>query len=535
MSSPQVELKKKSDEFYVKWRAYVGASSFDEFVEFAVSLSSFSAFLHGKGLSGLHQISHGLEQQVLALFEAESSHQIPPSTLGDLSSRIEGLRVRVANFIDSSNQPQVNQRRAHAEPALATEFNAVHHIWLVGSEPEPWRGLIAQLEYFGIHTHVFDWASVPTETSEPAIVLIDATDLALDDTCVKVQGLRARFSATDLIAHSLRSDFDNLKAALAAGCDFCFTLETPEAVIMAKIIEVCGRDEEPPYRVLVVEDSWTASKSIRRTLEQSGIESFAVTKPNEVLLGLRHFQPDLILMDMYMPGCTGVEATRVIRQHAEFLSTPVVYLSGDSDVALQVDALRLGGDHFLTKPFNPVILNAVVKSKIERYRTLRRSMLQDSLTGLLNHITSKERLVAAVKASEAGSEPLTVAMIDIDHFKSVNDNYGHPMGDQVIRSLAWLLKQRLRKTDLVGRYGGEEFIVILPGSNAEQGLEVLDRIRRDFAQIKYPYKETWFGTTFSAGLSQFPNSTSAETLIKDADDALFDAKRGGRNQLICRR
>lgn len=534
MSSPPAELKKKSDEFYVKWRAYVGASGFDEFVEFAVSLSSFSAFLHGKGLSGLHQISHGLEQQVLALFEDESSHQIPPGTLGDLSSRIEGLQVRVANFIDSSTSPPTEQRRAHSEPILAAESNDIHHMWLLGSSPEPWRDLITQLKYFGIHTHVFDWADVPTETTEPAIVLIDGADLALDGTCQKVQNLRARFSATDLIAHSLRSDFNNLKMALAAGCDFCFAQGTPDAVIMAKIIEVCGRDEEPPYRVLVVEDSWTASKSIRRTLEQSGIESFAVTKPSEVLLGLRHFQPDLILMDMYMPGCTGVEATRVIRQHAEFLSTPVVYLSGDSDVALQVDALRLGGDHFLTKPFNPVILNAVVKSKIERYRTLRRSMQHDSLTGLLNHLTSKERLQSAVKAAEAGNEPVTVAMIDIDHFKSVNDNYGHPMGDQVIRSLAWLLKQRMRKTDLVGRYGGEEFIVILPHSHAEQGLEVLDRIRRDFAQIKYPFKETWFNTTFSAGLSQFPSSASAETLIKDADDALFDAKRRGRNQLIWR-
>ena len=533
MLPPPAELKKKSDEFYVKWRAYVGASGFDEFVEFAVSLSSFSAFLHGKGLSGLHQISHGLEQQVLALFEDETSHQIPPGTLGELSNRIEGLRVRVANFADSSKH-SVAQRRAHFEPDVAAELHAIHHIWLLGSALEPWRDLAAQLEYFGIHTHVFDWASMPTVSPEPAIVLIDATDLALDDTCRKIQDLRARFSATDLIAHSLRSDFENLKTALAAGCDFCFTMETPQAVIMAKIIEICGRDEEPPYRVLVVEDSWTASKSIRRTLEQSGIEAFVVNKPTEVLLGLRHFQPDLILMDMYMPGCTGVEATRVIRQHAEFLSTPVVYLSGDSDVALQVDALRLGGDHFLTKPFNPVILNAVVKSKIERYRTLRRSMLQDSLTGLLNHLTSKERLVAAVRAAEAGSEPVTVAMVDIDHFKSVNDNYGHPMGDQVIRSLAWLLKQRLRKTDLVGRYGGEEFIVILPGSNAEQGFEVLDRIRRDFAQIKYPYKETWFSTTFSAGLSQFPSSLNADALIKDADDALFDAKRGGRNQLIWR-
>ncbi|MBK6294544.1 MAG: diguanylate cyclase [Rhodoferax sp.] len=534
MSCAPIELKKKSEEFYVKWRTYVGACGFDEFVEFAVSLSSFSAFLHSKGLSGLHQISHGLEQQVLSLFDDESSHHIPPGTLGDLSSRIEGLQARVANFIDSNSTPATEQRRASSEPVLPAESSFVHHMWLLGSTPEPWRDLITQLRYFGIHTHVFDWATLPTDTTEPAIVLIDGGDLALEETCHNARALRARFSATDLIVHNLRSDFNNLKVALAAGCDFCFAHGTPDAVVMAKIIEVCSRDEEPPYRVLVVEDSWTASKSIRRTLEQSGIESFAVTKPSEVLLGLRHFQPDLILMDMYMPDCTGVEATRVIRQHAEFLSTPVVYLSGDSDVALQVDALRLGGDHFLTKPFNPVILNAVVKSKIERYRTLRRSMQHDSLTGMLNHLTSKERLQTAVKAAEAGNETLTVAMIDIDHFKSVNDSYGHPVGDQVIRSLAWLLKQRLRKTDLVGRYGGEEFIVILPNSRAEQGLEVLDRIRRDFAEIRYPFRETWFNTTFSAGLSQFPISVNVETLIKDADDALFEAKRLGRNQLIWR-
>src|SRR5665647_2051783 len=117
-----------------------------------------------------------------------------------------------------------------------------------------------------------------------------------------------------------------------------------------------------------------------------------------------------------MPDCTGVEATRIIRQHAEFLSTPVVYLSGDGDMALQVDALRLGGDHFLTKPFNPVFLNAVVKSKIERYRTLRRSMLHDGLTGLLNHRTVKERLATAVNAANIKNGLLAVAMIDIDYF-----------------------------------------------------------------------------------------------------------------------
>jgi diguanylate cyclase (GGDEF)-like protein len=301
---------------------------------------------------------------------------------------------------------------------------------------------------------------------------------------------------------------------------------------MARIVKLCGSEEEAPYRVLVVEDSKTASMLIQRTLRESGVESLAISKPQEVLTALAKFQPDLVLMDMYMPGCTGVEVTRVIRQHEEFLSTPVVYLSADTSIALQVDALRLGGDHFLTKPFNPVILNAVVRSKIERYRILRRSMFLDSLTGLLNHTTSKQRVDAAVAVAVAEDTPLCVAMIDIDHFKKVNDTYGHPMGDQVIRSMAWLLKQRLRKTDAVGRYGGEEFLVILPQADAQRAGHLLDRIRIDFSQFRHPVNNSSFACTFSCGIVQLQPGMAAQAVIKRADEALYRAKHGGRNQIV---
>jgi diguanylate cyclase (GGDEF)-like protein len=237
-------------------------------------------------------------------------------------------------------------------------------------------------------------------------------------------------------------------------------------------------------------------------------------------------------MDMFMPGCTGVDAARVIRQHPEFLSIPIVYLSGDTNIPMQVEALRLGGDHFLTKPFNPVVLNAVVQSKIERYRTLRRAMLRDSLTGLFNHNTSKEKLATALRIAEAEQQPLSVAMIDIDHFKKVNDNYGHQVGDQVIRSMAWFLTQRLRRTDLVGRYGGEEFLLILPSTGADQTVEVLERIRHDFSLIKHPFNETWFNATFSCGVTQLQAGTSATDLIKQADEALYQAKHAGRNRIV---
>jgi diguanylate cyclase (GGDEF)-like protein len=227
-----------------------------------------------------------------------------------------------------------------------------------------------------------------------------------------------------------------------------------------------------------------------------------------------------------------VEVTRVLRQHPEFLSTPVVYLSGDTDVALQVDALRLGGDHFLTKPFNPVVLNAVIKSKIERYRALRKHMFCDSLTGLLNHTTCKQRLDALVAAAQRDGKGFCVAMVDIDHFKRVNDTWGHPAGDQVIRSMAWLLKQRLRSTDVVGRYGGEEFVVMLPGSALPEAHQLLDAIRQDFACIVHEADGQRFQCSFSAGVALWGPGESADTVLGRADAMLYQAKMGGRNRVV---
>ncbi|QNM97703.1 GGDEF domain-containing response regulator [Chitinimonas koreensis] len=391
---------------------------------------------------------------------------------------------------------------------------------------------MAQLGYFGIGVECWTPETVPADLDEPTTLLFDITGCSRDEWTSALQSLRLRSAASNLIGLAVDADFASLQAALAAGCDCCFPRGTPAAAVVAKILELNANEEEEPYRVLVVEDSLTATRLIQRTLQENGIESFAIAQPRDVLTALKRYQPDLILMDMYMPDCTGVEAARVIRQHAEFLSTPIVYLSGETDVALQIDALRLGGDHFLTKPFNPVILNAIVKSKIERYRALRRSMLHDSLTGLLNHTSSKQRLDAALNAAAAEHEPLAVAMIDIDHFKKVNDTYGHPMGDQIIRSLAWLLKQRLRKTDIVGRYGGEEFLVGLPGTGSAHAFQVLDRIRRDFARIKHPFNETWFNTTFSSGIASFPAVGNGEALVKEADEALYEAKRAGRDRVV---
>ena len=531
MSCSPIELSRKADEFLSKWQLCKDNPGIDGFVEFAVAVSSFTEFLDARGLPGLHQLARAVEQHVLSQFDRWNSDPIPPAApLDDLDARIIELSSRINAFL-AENSEENPERRLHEDSDFVVDLLPAKKIWLITPAPQAWQEVATQAGYFNIQVEVCGNQYDEKPTQDPTIVLVDALGLASTAFIVRVQALRERFPATAIVGVRLNGDFEAMKLALRVGCDFCMPVGAPQSAIMGRIVKLCGSEVEPPYRVLVVEDSKTASTLIQRTLKESGVESMAIAQPQEVLLALHKFQPDLILMDMYMPGCTGVEVTRVIRQYEEFLSTPVVYLSADTSIALQVDALRLGGDHFLTKPFNPVVLNAVVRSKIERYRMLRRSMYLDSLTGLFNHTSSKQRLDVAVNAALADNTPLCVAMLDIDHFKKVNDTHGHPVGDQVIRSVAWLLKQRLRKTDVVGRYGGEEFLVILPQADAQRARQLLDRIRIDFSQFRHPLAQGTFYCTVSCGIAQLQPGISAQELVKRADDALYQAKHRGRNQV----
>jgi len=524
------ELKKRGEALAASWHSFLAAPATDPLLEFAVAISSFTEFLNGKGLSGLHQMARSLEQQTLALLDGAGGPPAP-AALPELDLRVQELGQRVTDYVDAQHRPVV-ERRAQADVPAALDITPRHRLWLIGPAAPAGQELAQQLRHFGIDVEFHRADDLPATTDEPAIVLLDAEELTLQQASQQIQQLRQRFSASTLMAHRLPADFESLRSALGAGCDYCFDSATPPAAILARILELSSTQQEEPYRALVVEDSVAASTSIQRTLAMIDIETQVIARPQLVLEHLAQFQPDLILMDMAMPGCTGIEAARVIRQRPEFLSIPIVYLSGDANVPMQVEALRLGGDHFLTKPYNPVVLNAVVQSKIERYRILRRAMQRDGLTGLYNHSTVKEKLAAALQQAADAQQPLSVVMIDIDHFKDINDSYGHPMGDQVIRNLAWFVRQHLRHTDLIGRYGGEEFLVVLPSADARQAVALLDRIRRDFGQIKHPFNETWCRATVSVGITELHEGATAELLIKQADEALYAAKRAGRNRVV---
>jgi diguanylate cyclase (GGDEF)-like protein len=310
----------------------------------------------------------------------------------------------------------------------------------------------------------------------------------------------------------------------------------PNPIDVADLVDLLddliARLADEPYRVLVVEDSPMLADYFSATLARAGMQVRSTTDPYEVLSLIAEFQPELLLIDLYMPEVSGPELATVIRQQPAHVGMPIVFLSGETDRSAQLAAMRGGGDDFLTKPIMPEHLVAALTTRMDRARALRHQLNHDGLTGLLNHSTMAERLKTEIGRAFRCGTPLSVAMVDLDRFKQVNDTYGHVAGDRVLKNLARLLQQRLRRTDHIGRYGGEEFMLILVGADGEAGARVLDELRERFAQITHQYDGVSWNAQFSAGVAAFPEYNDVGGLVKAADAALYAAKRAGRNKVV---
>jgi diguanylate cyclase (GGDEF)-like protein len=323
--------------------------------------------------------------------------------------------------------------------------------------------------------------------------------------------------------------------AVRSGGAAYFTKPLDIAEFIDSLDALTTQETPEPYRILIVDDDPQLSEFYSWALQGAGMQTQHVGDPMHVMEPLINFRPDLILMDVYMPGCSGLELATAIRQQRDYVGIPIVFLSAETDVEKQLSAMSLGGDDFLTKPILPDHLISAVASRAHRSRSLRSFMMRDSLTGLLNHTATKEQIDVELARARRNGDAVCVAMLDIDRFKSVNDTYGHLAGDRVIKNLARLLQQRLRSTDVIGRYGGEEFAVLLSGANGEASLRVLNDIRLGFAALKQQAGSTEFSATLSCGIATFPQHDTAAQLTDAADKALYEAKNSGRNKVVLSR
>ncbi|MDO6441329.1 MULTISPECIES: diguanylate cyclase [unclassified Marinobacter] len=460
--------------------------------------------------------------QILRIMQAwPADRSLDDSTERQLQDAIDALARSTLRRTDQSNTEAPHQfRRTPVYIALANGEMA--------------NRLIRQLEFFGFRASAFDSADELIEACalhKPETILMDVNfGGSVNAGISTIEHLQERHDTP--IPIIFMSDEDGtiqtrLRASRCGGEEFFYPAVDPGQLI-EKIETYTHGNTVEPYRVLVLDDSRAQAKFMETVLKRAGMTAHIITDPMEIIDSLDMFSPEIIVLDMYMPGCTGMEIARVIRQQDRFHSVPIIYLSAEDDVTKQLHAMSLGGDDFLTKPIDPKHLIATLHNRGRRARSLLALMIRDSLTGLYNHTHTLYLLDQEIVRARQKNQSLCFAMIDIDYFKKVNDTFGHPIGDRVLRSLSMFLKQRLRKTDHIGRYGGEEFAIILPDTRPSDARNVLNEIRERFAELLQPAGDREFNVTFSCGVTAWDNEPS-QTLCERADRALYTSKEYGRN------
>ena len=413
----------------------------------------------------------------------------------------------------------------------------VRHIYLIGTDAAEAGSLAAQLGHFGYTLKAYSELAEAREAireTPPTALLMDMlfSSGRGESGAEALEELQASISCRfPVLFISAIDDLATRLLAVRVGGAGFFPKPADVPLLVDILDQLTGIRMPAPERILIVDDDRLAANLNAVYLRRRGMEVTVVTDPLTTIEVLSDVQPELVLLDMYMPTCTGMELAAVIRQIEAFVGLPIVFLSAETDRDKQLAAVGLGGDDFLVKPIKPEHLIAAVVSRTERYRKLRSVMMRDGLTGLFNHSTITDRLAQEVARARRQQTPLSVVMLDIDHFKRVNDTHGHPVGDRVIKSLARLLTQRLRVTDVVGRYGGEEFLVILPDTAPDQALPLVDKLREAFSKLIQHAGSLPFSATFSAGIAGFPAWHEAADLKEAADQALYQAKRGGRDRV----
>lgn len=328
-------------------------------------------------------------------------------------------------------------------------------------------------------------------------------------------------------------DFQSQLALVRAGVRHC--LIRPVSVDQLLRLVKPRMGQVPPFqgRVLMLDDQHQVMRYYQTLLEASGLKVQTESDPARVFWQIEHFDPDLLLLDINMPEATGPEVARVLRLHERFATLPILFLTADYDQAAQrSDLLNTGSDDLLYKGMDEAELVQQVTTRAERARQLHDRVNRDALSGLNNHGAVQRASKQAFARAQRQQSPSSLVVLDLDHFKAVNDHYGHDMGDQVIRTLSQLLLARFRNSDTVGRYGGEEFVILLPDTPTDRAKALTDAIRIDMSALTFTTPAGNFTVTFSAGISDARDHSSHLKQFKAADEALYEAKLAGRNQVM---
>ncbi len=465
---------------------------------------------------------------------------------GDAAGRIEDTLRGAAQpsdvqwaIIDAA-MDEVRQavRRDPASPELSIQTPAsLCRILVVDDDAEFLRGLSSMARRSLVDivpAHGADAAVEVSKREAPDAVLIDVA-VPGEDTFQLARTLRELDGLERLPIGFISGTDSILSRTEAALCGASLFLPKPleEGEFEQAVQQLLRERDQERSRVLIVDDDPLLSNAIARVLRNRGHVARTLNDPSLVLEELNRFAPHAMLLDGSMPVFSGYDVCRAVRLSARWRTLPILFVTGDSTEYARHAAFASGGDDYLQKPVHLPELCSRLEVRLDRARLLDDRTGRDALSGLLSRQGFNDRFHARLSEAARRSEQVSVCLIDLDRFKQVNDRHGHIVGDRVIAAFGLMLRRRLRPYDLRARWGGEEFLLALPGEGAEAATEIVRRTLEEFGQTTFEGQAgNTFSVTFSAGVATYPDDgTSLTQLIGSADERLYQAKSAGRRSV----
>jgi two-component system, cell cycle response regulator len=305
-------------------------------------------------------------------------------------------------------------------------------------------------------------------------------------------------------------------------------------------------------KILILDDNAMNLKVLSATIRKKGFKATVARSGNEAFELMKQEKPDLILLDVMMHDLNGYEVCRILKNHKKFKDIPIIFIMPQTKIASYAKCFLVGGVDYVTKPYNIVELNEKIKTHLsskksldeikssyeqlklenkelqETVHKLEKLSITDPLTGLYNRRYITERMEEENEVFLRKNREFSMMLLDIDHFKTLNDTYGHDCGDYVLKLVAQKLLFIVRKSDIVSRWGGEEFLILLPETSKHTAKKLAERIRKNIENMPILYEQCNYHITLTIGISE-NKSESIHNIIKRADNALYIGKNSGRN------
>lgn len=449
--------------------------------------------------------------------------------------QVEHLEQLVVSLRQELERPTVTLESPAQEN---TTIKQQRRLLIVDNDVQLGKQLIKEATIWGIQAFI---ATNITQAQDaiaqkfPDVVLLD---LSFDGSAQNGLNLLAELTTSNrkipVLVFTAVEDFANRVKVARLGGQIFLSKPALTASVLAAVTQVLQQSNIIQAKILVVDDDPQILDILRTLLEPWGFMLTLLDNPQHFWTTLEQANPDLLILDIEMPQLSGIDLCQVVRNDPHWSELPVLFLSAHRDTETMTRVFTAGADDYVSKPVLGPELIARVLNRLERTYILRKLTETDILTGVANRRKSLQELTRLLHLAQRQGQPVCFIILDFDHFKQVNDQHGHDAGDKVLSSFGTLLQQTFRREDVVGRWGGEEFVVGLYGATKFQSkarlIELLEIVRQQEFTSASGQK---FWVTFSGGISEYPeNGTDLQALYQSADVALYQAKAEGRARIV---